>query len=213
MAALDRHIPELALDWAASIPERQWQSVDGTLCFADISGFTSLAERLSRQGRVGGEELITTLNRVFGPMLDCAREYDGMLLKFGGDALLFLFTGPDHAMRAASAAVGMRSALRVAAERPTSVGRIRLSMSVGLHSGALDFFLVGGSHRELVLVGPQATAAADCEAAANAGEIAVTESTAALLPGDAIRAREDGLRLLRWRQPATGPDGLSLIHI
>ena len=59
-------------------------------------------------------------------------------------------------LRAASAAVEMRQALRKAAEIPTSVGPLRLSMSVGLHSGAVHFFLVGSTHRELVLLGPAA---------------------------------------------------------
>ena len=30
-------------------------------------------------------------------------------------------------------------------------------MSVGVHSGSFDFFLVGGSHRELIVTGPRAT--------------------------------------------------------
>ena len=116
MTGLRRHIPEIAVEWALDTPERLWQAVDGTLCFADISGFTALSEKLSRRGRIGGEELVETLSRVFGGMLDAARERDGMLLKFGGDALLFLFKGPDHAVRAASTAVEMRQALRKAKE-------------------------------------------------------------------------------------------------
>jgi class 3 adenylate cyclase len=91
MSGLRSHVPEIAVEWALDAPERLWQAVDGTLCFADISGFTALAERLSRRGRMGGEELVETLSRVFGAMLDSARDRDGMLLKFGGDALLFLF--------------------------------------------------------------------------------------------------------------------------
>jgi class 3 adenylate cyclase/tetratricopeptide (TPR) repeat protein len=202
-----RHIPELAIEWALHEPDRLWQVIDGTLCFADISGFTALAERLAQRGRVGGEELIETLSGVFGGMLDCARAYDGMLLKFGGDALLFLFRGEQHALRAANAAVEMRSVLKKAAEVPTSVGRLRLSMSVGLHSGPLHFFLVGSAHRELILAGPDASLATETEGAANAGEIAVSAATAAVLPAKALRTREDGVLLLRWKRPQTSPDG------
>jgi hypothetical protein len=39
----------------------------------------------------------------FVDMLDLARERGGMLLKFGGDALLLFFQGPDHAPQAATA--------------------------------------------------------------------------------------------------------------
>ena len=207
MTSLRRHIPELAIEWALDEPERLWQAIDGTLCFADISGFTALSEKLSRRGRIGGEELVETLSRVFGGMLDAARERDGMLLKFGGDALLFLFKGPDHALRAASTAVEMRQALRKAKEIPTSVGPLNLSMSVGIHSGQIHFFLVGSKHRELVLAGPDASLAAATENAANAGEIGISPSTAALLPASAVRPREDGLLLLRWRKPPAPPPG------
>ena len=209
MTGLRRHIPEIAVEWALDEPGRLWQAVDGTLCFADISGFTALSEKLSRRGRIGGEELVETLSRVFGGMLDAARERDGMLLKFGGDALLFLFKGPDHAVRAASTAVEMRQALRKAKEIPTSVGPLNLSMSVGLHSGQIHLFLVGSKHRELVLAGPDASLAAATESAANAGEIGISPSTAALLPPSAVRPREDGLLLLRWRRPPRPPAGAS----
>ena len=209
MTGLRRHIPELAIEWALDEPDRLWQAIDGTLCFADISGFTALSEKLSRRGRIGGEELVETLSRVFGGMLDSARERDGMLLKFGGDALLFLFKGKDHALRAASTAVEMRQALRKAKEIPTSVGPLKLSMSVGLHSGQIYFFLVGSTHRELVLAGPDASMAAATESAANAGQIGVSPSTAALLPASAVRPREDGLLLLKWRKAPGPPAGAS----
>ena len=42
----------------------------GTMVFADISGFTALSERLATRGRIGTEELVETLSRVFGGMLD-----------------------------------------------------------------------------------------------------------------------------------------------
>jgi len=209
MTGLRRHIPGIAIEWALDEPDRRWRAVDGTLCFADISGFTALSEKLSRRGRIGGEELVETLSRVFGGMLDSARERDGMLLKFGGDALLFLFEGESHALRAASTAVEMRQALRRAREIPTSVGPLDLSMSVGLHSGTIHFFLVGSEHRELVLVGRDASTAAAIESAANAGEIGLSLETAAHLPASAVRERDDGLLLLRWRKAPGPPAGAS----
>ena len=206
-AGLRRHIPDLAVDWALDMPEQRWQIIEGTLCFADISGFTALAERLAQRGRVGGEELVETLGRVFAAMLDIVHERRGELLKFGGDALLLFFSGDDHAVNAASAAVEMRQALRKAVEIPTSVGPLKLAMSVGLHTGAVHFFLVGSTHRELVLLGPAANTLVETENAANAGQILVSTATAEVLPTGATRPREDGELLLRWRKapiPAPG---------
>ena len=93
MTDLRRHVPPSTLVWDTEVPGALWRVVDGTLVFADVSGFTALTERLSRRGRIGAEEIVETLNRVFGPMLDVAAARGGELLKFGGDALLFLFRG------------------------------------------------------------------------------------------------------------------------
>ena len=48
MTDLRRHVPRVALEWDDEAPGTQWQSVDATLVFADISGFTALTERLAR---------------------------------------------------------------------------------------------------------------------------------------------------------------------
>ena len=113
---LVRYVPRLASEWEYDAPGRDWQEIDSTLCFVDLSGFTALSERLARLGRIGAEELTDVLNRVFGEMLDVAYAHGGSLAKFGGDALLLHYAGEDHAFHAAAAAVEMRSALRRAAE-------------------------------------------------------------------------------------------------
>jgi class 3 adenylate cyclase/tetratricopeptide (TPR) repeat protein len=196
---LGRLVPDIALRWDHEAPGRSWRVVEGSLCFADISGFTKLSDRLARQGRRGAEELVDTLDRVFGDMLDVAMARGADLLKFGGDALLLFYRGPDHELRAASGAVAMRAALRKAKEVPTSVGRLDLSMSVGVHSGPLDLFLVGKTHRELLVLGPTASMTAHTESIAQRGQIVVSEATAAALPRGSVRPNPDGGMLLRWR--------------
>ena len=207
MTDLRRHVPPLTLTWDEECPGALWRVVDGTLVFADVSGFTALTEKLSRRGRIGAEEIVETLNRVFGPMLRIAAARGGELLKFGGDALLFLFRGEDHPEQACDAAVEMRSALRAAAAVPTSVGRLSLSMSVGLHSGDIHLFLVGEPTRELLILGPGATATADAEKAADAGQIVVSPATAYRIGSHATRDRGDGQLLLRRRVAHTDPPG------
>ncbi len=175
--------------------------VDGTLVFVDVSGFTALSERLAQRGKVGAEQLTDVLNVVFGTMLGLAAARGGTLLKFGGDALFLLFTGPDHAVQASCAAVEMRSALAQTAKYPSPAGRLRLRMSVGVHTGEVDLFLVGRSHRELVIVGPATTAVAELEATASAGQILLGPRTAAALPRNALGEPLGPGCLLRWRRP------------
>ena len=88
---------------------------------------------------------------------------------------------------------------------PTSVGRLSLKMSVGLHSGDIHLFLVGSPTRELLILGPGATSTALAEKAAEAGEIVVSAATAARLAPDAVRPREDGELLLRRRSAHSAP--------
>lgn len=198
--SLYRYVPRVASEWDVDAPGRLWQQIDSTLCFVDLSGFTKLSERLARRGRIGAEELTDVLNRVFGRMLELAYERGGALIKFGGDALLLQFVGDDHPVHAACAAVEMRAALREAAQFQTSVGRVPLRMSVGIHSGIVHVFKVGSSHRELVVTGPAATQVALMESTADAGEILVSPETARRLPGGAVGLAKGAGLLLRWRQ-------------
>ncbi len=178
----DPYVTRVASDWDQNAPGELWQSIDGSLVFVDISGFTNLSEKLARQGRIGAEELTSVLSRVFGSMLDVAYSCGGSLLKFGGDALLLLFDNPEHVNSAVGGAVAMRTALRESAKIPTSVGKIPLRMSVGVHTGPIDVFLVGDSHRELIITGPTASTTTEMEAAAAAGEIVVSSAIKEALP-------------------------------
>ena len=205
---LERYLPRRAAEWDLDAPGQLWQRVDGALCFVDISGFTQLTEKLSRRGRIGAEELTAVLNDVFGSMLRLAYDRGGSLVRFAGDALLLMFEGTDCELQAASAAVEMRKSLRDSSEIKTSVGHIGLRMSVGVHAGPIDLYLVGGSHRELVIVGATAAKTFELEAAAGAGEILVSDEMAARLPEGAAGDRKGPGLVLRWRKartPASGP--------
>lgn len=208
MTDLRRHVPPVALTWDREAPGAPWRAVDGTLVFADVSGFTALTERLSHRGRIGAEEIVDTLNSVFGPMLDLSAARGGEMLKFGGDALFFLFRGPDHTEQACDAALEMQRSLRASAGRATSVGRLSLSMSVGVHSGPIHLFLVGSPTRELLVMGPAASATADAEKVAAAGEIVLTPEAAERLPRGSVRPRPDGHLLLTRRTAHTTPSDL-----
>lgn len=198
-SSLARYVPRQSAEWELRT-ENPWREIDGTLCYIDISGFTALSEKLARRGRIGAEELTEILNHVFGEMLGVAYDRGGSLLKFGGDALLLIFTGTDHPIQAASAAVEMQQVLRDARSYETSAGRLHLKMSVGLHSGNVHLFRVGDSHKELILTGPAASMTTEMEETAVAGEILISSATRDALPkGAATKAKGDGW-LLSWRK-------------
>ncbi|MGI9648256.1 MAG: adenylate/guanylate cyclase domain-containing protein [Acidimicrobiia bacterium] len=182
----------------------------GTMVFCDISGFTALSERLAKKGRVGSEEVAAALTTVFSDLLDIAIGRGGDLLKFGGDALLLLFTGSDHCVRGASAAFEMKRKLNTSGRIDTGSGRVDLDMTVGVHTGSFDLFLVGDRHRELIVAGPDASATVRAEESAQAGEIVVTEAAGRVLDASLLAASSDGRKLLAFPPdaPAVTPPEL-----
>lgn len=203
LQALIPYLPRLVVEWLDSSAGETYRTVDGTGMFADISGFTDLTERLARKGKVGAEEMGDVLNTIFEQLLGAAYDYGAGLVKWGGDAVLLLFDGEHHAARACRAAHEMQRVIGRIGRIKTSSGLVRLRMSIGVHSGELDFLLVGDHFRDLIVTGPGATLVADMETTANAGEIVVSGATAAALGpySDLVgEARGHGFLLLN------GPD-------
>lgn len=154
------------------------QFVEGTLLFADISGFTSMSERLSRIGREGAEEITSIVNRYFSAMLSLLSAHGGQLVKFGGDALLGLFFEPDSATRALQAAQRMQDAMDSMRQVQTSQGDFPLQMKVGLHRGRFLAAQLGTAQgMEYALFGGDVNATAATESAAQAGQILLDRAT------------------------------------
>ncbi len=213
------YVPRMAIEWLAQDPTRTHAIVPGSMVFVDISGFTKMSERLARRGKIGAEEVTDVMNTTFGRLLEIAYAAGGGLLKFGGDALLLFFQGDRHPARAAGAAFRMRQALREGGRIATSAGAVTLRMSVGVHSGDFHFFLVGRSHRELIVTGPAASRTVEMEQTAGAGEILLSPECAALLPSACVGKPKGVGRLLRSEPPAPadptfgGPPEVDLIEL
>jgi class 3 adenylate cyclase/tetratricopeptide (TPR) repeat protein len=191
---LEAYLPRLLVDRPGP-PRAGWWDAEGSLAFADISGFTRLSEKLARRGKIGAEELALTLSDVFEALLDAPRD-GGDLLKFGGDALLLFYQGDDHALRATHAADQIRRALARVGGLDTAVGRVRLRMSIGVASGPVSFHVVGTDHLELLVLGPTASTTTAMESAADAGEVLVARTTAELLPARWLGSpKDDGVLL------------------
>ena len=195
-ALLHPYAPRVLLEWLHKEPSTTHRLLEGSVVFADISGFTKLSERLAGRGRVGAEELTDAINTCFERLLAVAYDDGASLLKFGGDATLLLFTGDEHAFRATRAAAAMRQALRDLGAFDASGHKVTLRISIGVHTGTFTAFLVGDSHRELLLTGPAFTRVVDMESTAEAGEVVISPETAAELPRRAVgKAKGPGFLL------------------
>jgi class 3 adenylate cyclase/tetratricopeptide (TPR) repeat protein len=206
--AATAYVPRLLPPWAAAESGPAYRAIDGSLLLFDITGFTPLTERLARRGREGAEELSNLLDTVFSQLLMDAEDEGGDLLKWGGDALLLLFDDADHSRRAARAALRMHRALAQIGRAKTSIGRVKLRASAGVDSGPVHLILAGNPtlHRELVLLGPTATAVTMLEHSAGMGEVLIGDVTAANLGPELVRPHEGWGHLLAGvPKPANRP--------
>lgn len=185
LAALTTYLPRhLLFDlMSRPIPGRaRGEFLSGTVLFADLSGFTAMSERLTALGREGAETLTTVVNDYFTTMRDITARHGGDLMLFGGDAMLLLFDGVDHALRACHAAWQMQQVMTARfAEVKTPLGTFPLRMAAGLGSGQTFAAALGSSNSmHYSVMGPALAAMGRAEALAGGGRIILDEATRTL---------------------------------
>lgn len=181
-----------------SLPENQ----EGSILFADVSGFTPLMEHLVQVlgPRRGAEELTLLLNDLFTPLVDEVHGHGGSVVALGGDALTCWFAG-DIAVAAPRAAACAWRLLghveRIGAQQAASLPAA-LSMHVGIASGHVRRLQVGGPPYGLVdmLAGVVVERAGAAESLAGAGQVVVDRATAQWLPAATWQPLADDFVLL-----------------
>ena len=153
--------------------------LEGTLLFADISGFTKLTETLrDKGGKEGAEEVARVINKYLDDMLGILFKHNGRLVKFGGDAMLCLFTGSEQdSMNAIWAAWDMKQKMTQEFAQMEAMQEIfTLDMKVGEHAGPLFAATVGSAdHMEYILTGSVVEYTAQAESAAQRGDIVISD--------------------------------------
>src|SRR3954447_21930943 len=145
-----------------------------TALFADVSGFTSLADRLDP------EQLLEVIDPVISGLSSVVGRYGGYVEKFAGDALMALFGAPvtheDDAARAVRVALEMHEQLaRVVDDLPHEA---ELTLHVGINSGHGIARILGSEARmDYAVLGDAVILAQRLESAAPPGETYVSETT------------------------------------
>lgn len=116
---------------------------DVTVLFADLKGFTMLAETLDP------ERLVAILNGYFAAMGEVIAAHRGHLAKFIGDGLLALFgalePNPWQTNDAVHAALAMRAALAAYNATLAAEGLPPLAAGIGIHRGPVIAGLLGNA--------------------------------------------------------------------
>lgn len=159
------------------------ESLESSVLFADIRGFTELSERLTET------QLIELLNDYFSNMNHCILSRDGVIDKFIGDAIMAIFGAPvkttNHALCALTAAMDMIAALEAFNRHALERYQCQLRIGVGVNTGRVVAGLVGSSDRmNYTVLGDQVNIASRVEGLSKYYGVAliVTEATLEALP-------------------------------
>jgi adenylate cyclase len=155
-------------------------TLTAALLFADLRGFTSLADG-------SGMDLIGRLDQHLEAMADPVAEQGGEVLKFMGDGVLAAFPISEHRSREEACAAAIRAA-QAALERNEAVNRRHetpLSLDIALHCGDVFYGNIGAAGRlDFTVIGPAVNEASRMEALCNNLDCSVilSESVASVSP-------------------------------
>ncbi len=168
--------------------------VEISVLFADLRGFTSFSERAAPA------DVVAMLNRYFGIATPLVLAQGGTVDKFVGDAMMALFNAParqpDHALRAARAALAMQAAIEPVAAANPGWPRFR----VGINTGPALVGNIGAAElRNFTAIGDTVNLASRLESSAESGQIVIGAATYAQL-GGAARVRPLGGIAVKGKQ-------------
>lgn len=123
-----------------------------TVLFADIRGFTSMSENMS------AEEVSVILNEYFTEIEPIISQYNGVINKFIGDAVLAIFGEPiqdkDHALNAVKCANDMLKKVDELQKKWIKEGKPKIEIGVGINTGEAFVGNIGSEKRlEYTVIG------------------------------------------------------------
>ena len=147
-----------------------------TILMSDLRGYTHFAERGSP------EDVMEVLNAYLAQMADIVIAHGGTINEFIGDAILAVFGAPiahpDHAERAAAAALAMQGAMTEINRAHADRGLPRFEMGIGINTGEAVVGNIGSEQRaKYAVVGSAVNLAARVEGCTVGGQIFLSPST------------------------------------
>lgn len=156
------------------------KSLQVTILFTDIRGFTSLSQRLAPA------ELSELLNRhYFNPVDNIIFSHNGTLDKHIGDSIMGIFGAPvgseDAAYRALEAALAIRDEMLVINKGISEEGK-KIAIGIGIATGDVMAGIFGSTRKkEYTVLGSPVNLASRLENLARANEILICSETARLV--------------------------------
>lgn len=196
------------------------QSLDATVLFADIRGFTSMSENQD------AHNIVEMLNEYFELAVDVVFKYEGTLDKFVGDEIMALWGAPvahaDDPIRAVRAGVELQQMLVEFNRTRVAEGAEPIRIGVGICSGKVVAGYIGSTRTmEYSVIGDTVNTASRLCSVAKAGEIIISESCfnkvkdqfeVTALPPTQVKGKRDPLHIFSvlgvnqgWTDEVTKP--------
>lgn len=167
-----------------------------TVLFADLRGYTTLAETLRP------EQLVDVLNGHLTVAAQAVLAFDGTISQYAGDLVMAIFNAPlpqpDHTLRAAQAA--LRLCQEMATYHASMPAELRMEFGIGIASGEAVVGNIGAKEfLHYTAIGDTVNLAQRLEEIAAGGEILLNERARQLLENTIARVEPRGITSIRGR--------------
>lgn len=145
------------------------ETVEGTVVFLDICGFTSISETEAP------DLVVNLLNQYFDVIVKEVIAQKGHVDKFIGDAVMAVFTGNFHLDRAIDASLAVRRQIE---HLPAVAGRFTPKVSIGVNCGEMISGNIGSAslrRLDYTVIGNTVNVASRLQSAAGPNQIIITE--------------------------------------
>ena len=178
-----------------------------TILFADLSGYTAVAERLDP------EAVKALVDRCLGRLGEEVERVGGRVDKYMGDAVMAIFGAPvaheDDPERAVRAAVGMQEAMKELNGRLLSDYGFEFALCVGVNTGEVLAGKVGDAY---TVIGDAVNVASRLQTSASPGTITVGERTRRATSGSVEYLQLEPLELKGKAEPVTAWQAIGLLE-
>ncbi|WP_202406001.1 adenylate/guanylate cyclase domain-containing protein [Hufsiella ginkgonis] len=148
------------------------ETLDATVMFIDICGFTAISEHLP------ANTVVQLINKLFDLMVKEIIAQKGHVDKFMGDAVMAVFRGDYHLDRAIDVALAIREQFKTAEEIALEGKVFTPQISVGINAGEMVSGNIGSAslrRLDYTVIGDSVNLAQRLQSAAQPGQIVISE--------------------------------------
>jgi adenylate cyclase len=151
----------------------QNETVDATVVFMDICGFTAISEKESPNF------VVNLINKYFDLMVKEIIAQGGYIDKFLGDAVMAVFRGDFHVDRAIEASLAVHKAIEAQKEELTEKETYKPMVSIGINSGEMISGNIGSAalkRLDFTVIGDTVNTSQRLQSAAKPGQIVISKA-------------------------------------